>query len=372
MDYQGKLLAVPDTWQKRVAVPLYEPIPPEAAVALINQRYALQPLTVAEVELRRMALANDQVDRTWERFSPAMLQRLGETLVGKSVLAHHQKWDYPLGRFYGTTVERGSDGWTWLMAEYYMLKANEHEVLRAEIDAGVVSYVSIGFRGGKEWCDLCGGWWLPWSRECAHWPGETYRIDGVDRICTLTWEDPDGNAEAVEGSFVWLGAQYEAAVVKHLARERGGTREMERIKELEIEVERLKGALATQETAAAANAARAETLAGERKQLEQRVGDLEAEAAGLRTLAADGERYRADLLAEIQRLGGLIGAEKEATTVGAALAAVGVAALKEARGEYQARVDKQFPPAPVGQPASESEANRPAAGAGTGYGFGLV
>jgi hypothetical protein len=75
-------------------------------------------------------------------------------------------------------------------------------------------------------------------------------------------------------------------------------------------------------------------------------------------LITDGQQYRADLVAEITRLGGVLGAEREATVVASSLAKAGVASLKEVRDEYQKRVDERFPPQPVGQaapPAKDGE-----------------
>jgi hypothetical protein len=343
----SKLLSV-----ERLAPPSSAPVAAEGALALINERYALRPLVAGDVHLGEMALCNSAIDRTFERFSVSFLEKLATTIAGKAVLAHHAKYSRPLGRFYGAKVERSADGTWWLLADYYMLKSEENAPLRAEIDAGVVSYVSVGFRGGREWCDLCGAWWNPWERSCGHWPGEAVMIDGQSRLCTLTWQDPDGTAEAVEGSFVWLGAQYEAQVVKSLRpRERtGGSMEL---KEALAEIERLKSELA---------GARAER--DHVAQNAERMSKELAEAEGLQACAADGEQYRADLVAEIGRLGRLVGAEKEARVVAAALAKSGVAELKAARDEYQARVD--------GEPATEQRESPAAERPLAHFGYGVL
>lgn len=287
---------------------------PEAALTLINARFALQPVALEDVELRRMALANDALDRTHERFSVAFLERLAATLPGKPVLAHHDKSAWPLGRFFAAYLARDADGTTWLMARWYLLKTVENAALRRQIDAGIFAHVSIGFRGGELTCDLCG---QPFWSDCPHWPGQEVVCDGASRACTMTWEDPRGTAEAVEGSLVWLGAQRDARHVK--AAQQSGAREPV-------------------------------TLEG---------GEPSHSRPGGASLQFDGQLYRDDLVDEIQRLAGLLEANEEATLLTRALRDTGAAALKRLRDEYQRRVDARFPPVPTGRAAPPAGPERP-------------
>lgn len=78
-----------------------------------------------------------------------------------------------------------------------------------------------------------------------------------------------------------------------------------------------------------------------------------AEAARLEPLARDGERYRADLVAEITRLAGLVGAAKEATFLCESLTAAGAERLKELKAEYERRVEEKLPPQGCGRPADD-------------------
>jgi hypothetical protein len=50
---------------------------PAGDLALINARYALAPLSAEELYVRRMVLANDALNRTYERFPAAVLERFG-------------------------------------------------------------------------------------------------------------------------------------------------------------------------------------------------------------------------------------------------------------------------------------------------------
>jgi hypothetical protein len=343
-------------------------------LALINARFALVPLAPEAVDLRRMRLANDQVDRTYERFSPSFLARLAATIVGKSVLVHHDKRAYPIGRFYAAEVvlepaagpaDALARGIHWLIARYYMLRSEATAELRRQIDAGVYSFVSIGFRGGAPRCDLCGA---PFAGECPHWPGRIYATPAGERLCTLTWEDPDGSAEAVEGSLVWLGAQIGAQHVKgwqdsFLATETRRTRRTAHGERLE-EKRPCSEALPPCPPCLRGENPRKEdpleldqpTAQGRIAQLEREVAEYReraAEAARLEPLARDGERYRADLVAEITRLAGLVGAAKEAAFLCESLTAAGAERLKELKAEYERRVEEKLPPQGCGRPADD-------------------
>jgi hypothetical protein len=406
-------------------------------LALINARFALVPLAPEEVDLRRMRLANDRVDRTYERFSPAFLARLAATIIGKSVLVHHDKRAFPIGRFYAAEVvrehsaavdpshRRGAEksdaedaeesvgkqrlplaasfsassaavlcasavnkttsppqhdpvsGLThWLIARYYMLRGEATAEMRRQIDAGVYSFVSIGFRGGAPRCDLCGA---PFAGECPHWPGRVYETPAGSRVCTLTWEDPDGSAEAVEGSLVWLGAQIDA---QHVKTWRDGflTAEAQRTqRKTQTEVAQRRcpptpsSALSLRSSAfsAVSDPQREVTLETGKPttdgvspdriaQLEREVAEYReraAEAARLEPLARDGERYRADLVAEITRLAGLVGAAKEAAFLCESLTAAGAERLKELKAEYERRVEEKLPPQGCGRPADDPSAS---------------
>lgn len=330
-----------------------------AALALINQRYALAPLAEEEVELRRMALAHDAVDRTGERFGLPFLQRLAETLPGKPVLAFHDKRSWPVGRFYGAELVKDPlTSVTWLVARWYLVRTAENEGLRRSIDAGVVAHVSIGFRGGELICELCGE---PFWSDCPHWPGqEVFLANGSPATCSMEWQDPRGTAEAVEGSLVWLGAQQGAQLIKSFEetfldelKDLKGQLEAARSREAVWQSARhaLEKDLADWQTRHQEAEARQATLATE-------LADLTRQVDGLKALAADGQIYRDDLVAEVCRLGGIVDAAGEAEVVCGALKEAGAARLKVAKDEYQRRVDAKFPPSDVGTPAAVETPSR--------------
>jgi hypothetical protein len=265
----------------------------EADLELINTRYALRPLTADEVYVRRLALCNDQYDRTSERFPRSYLERFAQTLPGKPLLAHHDKKQFPIGRFFKAevVVEPGPDRTpvTWLYCSAYLLKTASNEDVRAQIDGGVYSHVSIGYRWADLTCDLCTRSYF--SGDCAHVIDQVY--DG--RRCTATYSGDPERAEAVEGSLVYLGAQYGAVVTKSDDRQ-----------------------------------AEKETLRGDRPGPDPK-------------LEADGRLYRRDLRGEVIRLARCLHAEREAATLLEALGEVPATRLKNLVEDYQRRFDGVFP-----------------------------
>jgi len=203
----------------------FGPEPTEDQMELINE-YALEPLTPDQVYTRRMRLANDQWDRSLERFSRGTLRALAKTIIGKSVMEGHDHGRAPLGRFYDARVgkdPKGENDWQWLNAYWYTVKTAANEPMRQSIDAGVWRDVSIGFF--YEWmqCSICQENYMD-ENKCPHIKGNRYPLeecvdpsdtplteDGSQAICGVIYR---GKAEAVEGSFVYLGAQYGAEVVK--------------------------------------------------------------------------------------------------------------------------------------------------------------
>ena len=172
------------------------------------RKYALRELTADEVFTGAMKLCHDRYDRTHERFTKAYLDRFAETLPGKSVMPGHDYSALPLGRFYAASVVPDSEG-HHLKVSYYLPKDSP---LVRQIELGVLRDVSIGFQAGRRNCDLCE---KAWDFSHEHMPGQQY--DG--KTCTVTYCETEAHkAEAMEGSFVWLGAQPGAEAVAMAAK----------------------------------------------------------------------------------------------------------------------------------------------------------
>lgn len=192
---------------------------------------ALNPEVITEeaVYSRRMWLCNTKVDRTFERFTERNLRAFEKSIVGKSVLVGHDKQAAPLARFFAAAVDK-VDGVAHLAPKFFMMREGSASAI-ANIEGGVWPFVSIGYRYDLLECDICLKNYL--GPECRHLAGRKEHADGTpyskdvaegDRgdfvlmeedglvICTANYGK--GDVTAVEGSIVWLGAQYGAEVVK--------------------------------------------------------------------------------------------------------------------------------------------------------------
>jgi hypothetical protein len=159
---------------------------------LLIRSYALRELEANEVRVFVANVANNQVDRDRERFSDEILQDFAQTLLGKSVLIGHM-WGPPgVGRVYKSAIVEDG-GWKWLRASFYMPELGNEKLIN-DVELGTASYVSIGFFAPD-------------------------RVDVVGANGEVLFREyrrgPNGEkGEAIEMSFVFLGAQYDAAVIK--------------------------------------------------------------------------------------------------------------------------------------------------------------
>jgi hypothetical protein len=364
----------------------FGPAPDAADLALINERFALAPLAAEDLYVRRMVLANDALDRTYERFPPAVLERFAQTLPGKPVLVAHDKSELPIGVIYRAQVRparEGEAGRHSLEAALYMRRTPVNAEVREQIDAGVIRAVSIGFRYDTRLCSVCGADYL----DCPHDPGEIVPAGAAGgKVVTYTYAGDMARYEACECSLVYLGAQQQAGITKGAgvqasrrsgvqgpvqmelplglpvlnartpeylnARPGGKTMEYEkafaRIRELEAEVARLTdlppGSLPAREGEMDETAVLPSPGRGG-------AGGEVRPADETAALAADGKAYRQHLRGEVLRLAGIVKSEAEAGLLLKALPHAPVAALQELLASYQARVEEKFPPRPFGDPA---------------------
>jgi hypothetical protein len=162
----------------------------DADMALIN-KFALKTLKKEEVSVYTIKVANNKIDRDMERFSDEVIDSFAKTIVGKSWLYMHNKREYmPFGKiFEAWTVVEG--GVKWLVVKGYVL--NSDNELVDKIDSGIWKFVSIGFTA----------------------PGFMAIQDGAGKITHFEYRNVTGKeAEGLEVSLVWLGAQFEAEITK--------------------------------------------------------------------------------------------------------------------------------------------------------------
>lgn len=188
-------------------------------LAHIN-RFARAELTEEQVYVFSVRLCDNEVDRDFERFDTAALERLGELFLGKSGIFDHQ-WSAQgqTARIYRTEVVRESavataagDGYCWLKGWAYMLRTEKNRDLIAEIEGGIKKEVSVGVSMGRSVCSVCGAE----SGGCQHVKGQVYG----GQLCFIELRDP---ADAYEWSFVAVPAQRRAGVLKRFGQESGET-----------------------------------------------------------------------------------------------------------------------------------------------------
>ena len=256
-------------------------------LARINQ-FAKAELTAADVYVFSVRLCDNEVDRDFERFDEAALEKLGELFVGKSGLFDHQ-WsaEGQTARIYRTEVIRepavktqAGDCGYWLKAWAYMLRTEKNQDLIAEIEGGIKKEVSVGCSVARSACSICGAS----GGSCEHVKGQYYG----GKLCYFQLEDP---TDAYEWSFVAVPAQRRAGVVKHF-------------------------------------------------------GPEDAHLTALRKEAELGRRYLAGLRREVVRLAMLSDDGLDGAMFAKMTRKLEEEELLELRRTYQARVDKRFPMEP--------------------------
>lgn len=183
----------------------------DAALAKIN-KYALRPMAAEDVFLFKLAMCDNEIDRTFDVFPADTLKELAELFVGRTIIADHDRSTHnQCARIYDTEVQLGGgqtrigETYSRLVAHCYMLRTDATEGLIADIEGGIKKEVSVGCRIGAAICSVCGAdntktW-------CDHMPGREY--DG--KQCHFRLEHAE---DAYECSFVAVPAQPLAGVVK--------------------------------------------------------------------------------------------------------------------------------------------------------------
>lgn len=192
---------------------------PEADIALIN-RFAVKELAPSDVYCFSVVLCDNEVDRDFERFTDATLEKLAEMFVGKTGISDHN-WsaDRQIARVYTakveTTTEKTQLGTPLkqLVAKAYMMRNDANQPIIDAIEGGIMKEVSIGCRVEKCTCSICGNDlkldWRTWTYQCetGHIKGETYD----NTLCVGELTEP---TDAYEFSFVAVPAQRGAGVTK--------------------------------------------------------------------------------------------------------------------------------------------------------------
>lgn len=187
----------------------------EAELAAIN-KHTLEPLKAEDVFTFKAVLCDNEVDRSFERFSLKALKGLQKLFVGKTIIKDHT-WaaDNQVARIYSTELvqsgktTQAGELYTQLVAHCYMVKTASNADLIAEIKAGIKKEGSVGCAVSSVVCSICGT--DNAKSYCAHYPGRSYDKAGTAEVCTFVL---DGAADAYEFSLVAVPCQREAGTCK--------------------------------------------------------------------------------------------------------------------------------------------------------------
>ncbi len=194
----------------------------------INQ-FALTPLTAEQVFTFKAILCDNEIDRTFERFSNDALEKLSSLIVGKTVIKNHiPDADNQVARIYSAEVtDTGQltsygEPYKQLTAHCYMVRTAGNADMIAEISGGIRKEGSISCSISNRNCSVCGKDSL--KEYCSHRMGKVYE----GKQCHFVL---DGIADAYEFSLVAIPAQRNAGISKSY--EQDETEETEKIKELQ-------------------------------------------------------------------------------------------------------------------------------------------
>lgn len=188
----------------------------EADMKEIN-KYALEPLSVEDVFTFKAVLCDNELDRTFERFTTKALQELRKLFLGKTVIKDHfRSADNQVARIYATELvtsdsqtTKSGEAYTQLVAHCYMVRTESNKDLIAEIKGGIKKEGSVGCSVSSSICSICGT--DNTKTYCRHWPGRSYDKEGGAEVCTFKL---DGAKDAYEFSLVAVPAQRKAGVSK--------------------------------------------------------------------------------------------------------------------------------------------------------------
>ena len=294
-------------------------------LAKINA-YALTPLKAEDVYVRKFLMSHNCIDRDNECFPPDMLDQFAATIPGKACIPSHDRKSLPLATWFDSATEtmtpdqfqaltgetaklpQGVDQvkvqWAWM----YTLVKDWNQQLRDSIDGGIIRSCSIGFAAAdlNAVKDSPTGTTQYWEYCC---PGE-----------------------ALEGSLVWLGAQPGATAQKHVKDNHPTEDHYMKNLVVLLGIKTLTADSTPEQVAAAVKSA---------------MDGKDATIKALEPRAADGDAYRADLVAECIKFAALTGDvkddEKAKEEESAFLKTLPIARLKIQRDKYETQAREKFP-----------------------------
>lgn len=171
-----------------------------ADLELINS-FTRKDYTAEELYAFEMRAADTRIDRDFERFDRAALEKMAELYVGKTVISDHEmSTGNQCARVFKGRVEDIQGGESELILSAYMPREGNDELI-SRLDSGIVKEVSVGCAVKKRSCSVCG------AQHCNHIKGISYKGE----LCSFTLSDV---TDVYEVSFVAVPAQPAAGVIK--------------------------------------------------------------------------------------------------------------------------------------------------------------
>lgn len=201
-----------DRIEKRMAASLIK-ADATADIGLINQ-YSLKVLKPEDVFCFSVILCDNDVDRDFERFTNATLDKLAPLFVGKTgILDHNWTANNQISRAY--RVEAVNSGETnslgearrILRADAYILRTENTAETIEKIEGGILKEVSVGAGISSVTCSICGEKISWMGCKNGHQKGRIYD----EKLCFAEFNEP---TDAYEWSFVAVPAQRGAGVTK--------------------------------------------------------------------------------------------------------------------------------------------------------------
>lgn len=284
---------------------------------LINQ-YTKRRFSEDEVYTFSVVLCDNDIDRDFECFDSASLDKLAEMYVGRSgILDHNPTAENQTARIYACGVEAVEgkltsygEPYKRLVAKAYMPISDKNRNIILELDSGIKKEVSVGCSMGKSLCSICGSDF----KSCSHIKGKSYG----NSLCYAVLSEPK---DAYEWSFVAVPAQRSAGVIKAFNEFMRGENEMEDIfKKL--------------------------SSSGDVVLSKSEVTELIKELDILKAKARDGEAYRHELQADVTRLYAIVEPELPIEAIKSVVEKMTLDELKAFKQVYEkksARLGKAVP-----------------------------
>ena len=181
-------------------------------------KLSIKELTSEDVFLFRVAMCDNEVDRAFEVFPRASLDKMAGLFIGKTVISdHNRKSGNQVARIFDAYVEekggttKNEEPYAQLIAECYMLRTEGNKDLISEIEAGIKKEVSVSCGIKSAVCSICGT--DNRKKWCEHYPGREYE----KQACYFKLENP---SDAYELSFVAVPCQPAAGVTKSYGSEK--------------------------------------------------------------------------------------------------------------------------------------------------------